>query len=185
MCGKFCGKPLFFRSSFSLYRYAMAPPVQGNENNVCEQAFGVCQSGPGLFQLKEAFMKTLVPFAFWVASAVFLACAYAISPPDMVKGLSSTMMGNAVFLIATCCLIIHTYNRGRACRGCSFKKRRIKRIAFTLLSGVVLYGYLAILDLVKRGRDYINMPILVFYGLILFLLVCAFFGMRHWYNRVD
>lgn len=130
-------------------------------------------------------MRSLVPFAFWVAAAVFLACAYPISPPGEVKGLNSVMMGNAIFLIATCCLVIHTFNCGKSCRGCSIKKRRIKRAAYTLLCGIVLYGYLAILDLCARGREYINMPILVLYGIILFLLLSVFFGMRYWHMRAD
>ena len=130
-------------------------------------------------------MRSIVPFTFWIASAIFLACAYPISPPGEVKGLSSTMMGNAIFLIATCCFIIHIFSLGKSCRGCSVKKRRIKRAAYTLLCGTVLYGYLAILDLVNRGRQYINMPILVMYGIILFLLLTVFFAMRYWHNQID
>lgn len=130
-------------------------------------------------------MSNLIPFAFWVAAAIFLACAYPIAPPGTVKGLSSTMMGHAIFLIATCCLLIHVFSLGRSCRGCSIKKKRIKWAAHLLLCGIVLFGYLAVVDLVKRGREYINMPILVMYGIILFLLLCVFFGMRYWHSRVE
>lgn len=130
-------------------------------------------------------MNSLVPFAFWVASAVFLACSYPISPPGEVKGFSSPILANAVFLIATCCLIVHTFSRGKACRGCSVKKRRIKRAAFTLLCGTVLFGYASVTQLSAMGRQYITMPMLVMCGIILFLLVGLFFGMRHWYNNVE
>lgn len=95
------------------------------------------------------------------------------------------MMANAIFLIATCCLVIHTFNRGKSCYGCSKKKRRIKRAAFTLLCGIVLFGFAAINDLVRRGSEYITLPLMVFYGIILFLLLTVFFGLRYWHNNVD
>lgn len=128
-------------------------------------------------------MSGLVPIVFWCATALFLVCAYPISPPGTVKGLSSTMMANALFLIATCCLVINTFSHGKSCRGCGKKERLLKRAAYTWLCGIILFLFAAINDLVRRGGEYITMSLLVVYGVILLLLTAVFFILRYWQSN--
>lgn len=122
----------------------------------------------------------MVPFVFWCATALFLICSYPMSPPGQVSGVSSFMIANGLFLIATCCLVIHVFGLGRSCRGCGKRERLFKRIAYTWLCVVVLFGFVAINDLVRRGSEYINLPILVGYGVILVILMGVFFTLKYW-----
>lgn len=131
-------------------------------------------------ETKEAIMSGLVPLVFWCATALFLICAYPISPPGTVKGLSSTVMANGLFLIATCCLVIHTFSMGKSCRGCAKRERTLKRAAYIWLCGIILFLYAAINDLVRRGGEYITMSLLVIYGVILLLLSAVFFILKYW-----
>lgn len=128
-------------------------------------------------------MSGLVPFVFWCATALFLICAYPISPPGTVKGLSSTMMANGLFLIATCCLVVYTFSQGKSCRRCGKKERAIKRFAYTWLCGIILLLYAAINDLVRRGGEYITLSLLVLYGVILLLLSAVFFVLKYWQSN--
>lgn len=122
----------------------------------------------------------MIAFVFWVATALFLACSYPMSPPGTVPGVSSFMIANALFLIATCCLVIFVFQRGRSCRRCAKKERLFKRLAYTWLCLVVLFGYVAVNDIVRRGAEYMNMPILVGYGIIAVVLLGVFFTLKHW-----
>ena len=125
----------------------------------------------------------LVPFVFWCASAFFLICAYPMSPPGEVTGLSANLLANALFLIATCCLIISVFSMGRSCRGCEKKERILKRAAYTWLCLIVLFLFIAINDLVRRGSVYITMPLLTTYGVALAILTGVFFILRYWKER--
>lgn len=122
----------------------------------------------------------MVPFVFWCAAALYLICSYPMSPPGEVPGISSFMVANGLFLIATCCLVVYTFSRGRSCRGCGKKERRIKRLAYTWLCLIVLFGFVAINDIVRRGSEYMNLLILVGYGVVLVILMGIFFTLKYW-----
>lgn len=125
----------------------------------------------------------MVPFFFWVASALFLVCSYPMSPPGTVPGFSSFMIANGLFLIATCCLVVFVFQRGRSCRRCGKRERLVKRMAYILLCFIVLFGYVAVNDLVRRGFEYTTMSILVGYGVIFVILLGVFFTLKHWRVR--
>lgn len=120
----------------------------------------------------------MIPFVFWVGAALFLICSYPIAPPGMVSGFSSFMIGNALFLIATCCLVVFVFQKGRSPRRSDKKARVLKRLTYSWLCLIVLFGYVAVNDLVRRGAQYINMPILVGYGIVFVLLSGIFFTLR-------
>lgn len=122
----------------------------------------------------------MLAFAFWVATALFLTCSYPMSPPGTVPGVSSFMIANGLFLIATCCLVVFVFQRGSSCRRCGKKERLYKRLAYTWLCLIVLFGYVAVNDLVRRGAAYTNMAILVGYGIIAVVLMGVFFTLKHW-----
>lgn len=125
----------------------------------------------------------MIPFAFWVATALFLTCSYPMSPPGTVPGVSSFMIANALFLIATCCLVIYVFQRGGSCKRCGKKERLFKRLAYSWLCLAILFGYAAVNDLVRRGSEYTSMPILVGYGIIGVVLLGVFFTLKHWQVR--
>ncbi|MDL2316721.1 hypothetical protein LJC59_06535 [Desulfovibrio sp. OttesenSCG-928-A18] len=123
-------------------------------------------------------MSTLVPFVFWCATAIFLICAYPISPPGSVAGLSSTSLANGLFLVSTCCLVIGTYVKGGSRRGTPRKMRFQRRVAYIWLCVVILAACAALNDLVRRGT--INMPLFVLYAVILVVMLGVFFILRYW-----
>lgn len=125
----------------------------------------------------------MIAFAFWVATALFLTCSYPMSPPGTVPGVSSFMVANALFLIATCCLVAYVFQRGSSCRRCGKKERLYKRLAYTWLCLIVLFGYVAINDLVRRGAEYTSVALLVGYGVITMVLMGVFFTLKHWQAR--
>lgn len=123
----------------------------------------------------------MIPFVFWVGTALFLICAYPIAPPGEVSGFSSFILGNALFLIATCCLVIFVFQKGNSPRRSDKKIRILKRLTYSWLCVIVLFGYVAISDLVRRGgAQYINMPIMVGYGIVFVFLSGVFFTLRRW-----
>jgi len=125
----------------------------------------------------------MVPLVFWCATAFFLICAYPMSPPGEVPGLSANLIANVLFLISTCCLIIYVFSKGKSCRGCARKERIYKRAAYTWLCVIILCIFLAVNDLVRRGPSYISPFLIVVYGVILLVLMGVFFMLRYWKER--
>jgi hypothetical protein len=130
-------------------------------------------------------MSNLVPLAFWVATAIYFGCAYPLSPPDIVKGFSSFVLADTLFAISTCCLLIHTFSLGRSCRGCCPKHRRIKRWAYILLCGIIVYTFIALNTIVRGGAQDVALPLLMLHAIIVCLLLGVFFAMRYWHNTVE
>jgi hypothetical protein len=130
-------------------------------------------------------MNNLVPFTFWLATAIYFVCAYPMSPPDIVKGFSSFHMAQTLFVISTCCLIIHTFSLGKSCRGCGPKRRRIKRWAYTLLCATILYAFMALNHVVKLGPTESALPLIMLHGIACFALISLFFAMRYWHEKTQ
>lgn len=126
-------------------------------------------------------MFSPAPVVIWVATAIYFVCAYPISPPEEVRSLfASAKIARIFFTLSTLYLVVQVFKRGNTCRRCAPKERRIRRVAYTWLCGVVLIAYAAVNHLVRLGGDYITMPLLTSYGAGLALLVGIFFCLRYW-----
>lgn len=122
--------------------------------------------------------ELIVPVVFWCAAAFFLVCAYPISPPGEVSGLSATVLAHGLFFIATCVLVVRVLALGVPRLG-STKKERLRKLAASLWLGlIVVFLYLAITDLVRRGPEGMTPFLLIGYGVLLLILSGVYFLLR-------
>lgn len=127
--------------------------------------------------------RLLGAFVLWCAAGIYFVCAYPMSPPGVVPGLSSYKFSLALFALTSVVLIWRVFCVGAFCPSCSKREGTAKRLAYIWLSFVVLCASFGVYDLVSRGAASLTLPLLVIYGLGGFVMISIFFILRYWKGK--